>query len=70
MRTIKLQNDITPKQYKMVVNLLKAVNIKVKKQKKDDTKMSKEAFFAKIDKARKQEGKTMSIESFEARFLK
>lgn len=62
MSTIQLENEITAEQYQMVVQLLKAVGIKVKKQEKDDTLMSKKAFFDKIDKARKEKASPMRRE--------
>ncbi|GIZ15549.1 hypothetical protein [Capnocytophaga catalasegens] len=51
--TIQLEKAITDEQYKKVIELLKSINISVKK---DDTKMSKEEFFAKIENSKKQKG--------------
>ncbi len=56
MKTIQLQHNISDEQYQMAVRLLEAINIKVKQTSQaDDAKMSKEAFYAKIDEALEQE---------------
>ena len=39
------------------------------KSKKDDTEMTQEAFFDKIDKASKQKGKPITAKEFEAKYL-
>jgi len=40
-----------------------------KDEKKDDTEMTQEAFFDKIDKSSKQKGKRITVEEFEAKYL-
>ena len=39
------------------------------KSKEDDTEMTQEAFFDKIDKSSKQKGKRITVEEFEAKYL-
>lgn len=53
---------ITPKnkeQRTQILNFLKSLDIAVEAE-KDDTKMTKEAFFAMIDQARKQPARRIS----------
>ncbi|GIZ15208.1 hypothetical protein [Capnocytophaga catalasegens] len=64
--TIQLEKGITKEQYKKVVELLKSINISVKK---DDTKMSKEEFFAMIDRARKSKKHEISREDMKKMLL-
>lgn len=52
-----------------MANPIKINRFPLKKVKKDETKMSKEAFFAKIDKARAQKGRQISDEEMEKMLL-
>ena len=52
-----------------MVNPIKINRFPLKKVKKDETKMSKEAFFARIDKARAQKGRLISDEEMEKMLL-
>ncbi|MDO5608036.1 MAG: hypothetical protein Q4G08_06230 [Capnocytophaga sp.] len=73
MRTIHLQEDISVKQYQMAVRVLEAIGVKVlketKKEIKDDTEMTKEAFFAKIDRARESKSHKISREEMRKMLL-
>ncbi|MDP8033539.1 hypothetical protein QJU43_03830 [Pasteurella atlantica] len=54
MQAIYLKDNISEEQYQMAVRVLEAMNIGVeraeKKLSESETKMSKEAFYAKIDR--------------------
>ena len=52
-----------------MANPIKINRFPLKKVKKDETKMSKEAFFARIDKARAQKGRQISDEEMEKMLL-
>ena len=52
-----------------MANPIKINRFPLKKVKKDETKMSKEAFFARIDKARAQKGREISDEEMEKMLL-
>ena len=52
-----------------MANPIKINRFPLKKVKKDETKMSKEAFFARIDKARAQKGRQISDEEIEKMLL-
>lgn len=52
-----------------MANPIKINRFPLKKVKKDETKMSKEAFFARIDKARAQKGRLISDEEIEKMLL-
>ena len=54
--------------FEALFNRFKAKKIVVE-SKKDDTEMTQEAFFDKIDKASKQKGKRITVEEFEAKYL-
>lgn len=64
--TIELKQAITQEKYNNAVALLKKIGILVKEEVKDDTKMSKEDFFAMIDEARKQPSRRMTREQRKA----
>lgn len=67
--TIKLKQGITQEKYDSIVEMLKKIGVLVKEE-KDDTKMSKEDFFAKIDRARNStERRRISVADFKEKYL-
>lgn len=71
MSTTIISAEIKSSDVPLFEALLKKFKAKsVKIEEKDPIEMSKEEFFAKIDKARNQKGRRMSISDFEARFVK
>ncbi len=52
MQAIYLKDNVSEEQYQMAVRVLEAMNIGVERKamSETDTKMSKEAFYAKIDR--------------------
>lgn len=72
MNTATISAEIKTSDIPLLEALLKkfkAKSIKIEIS-KDDTKMTKEAYFERIDEARKQKGRRISVADFEARFLK
>lgn len=66
--TIELKQGITQEKYNSIVEMLKKIGVLVKEE-KDDTKMSKEDFFAMIDEARRQPTRRVTIEELKNRYL-
>ncbi len=65
MQAIYLKDNISDEQYQMAVRVLEAMNIAVIKS-QSDTKMSEDAFYAKIDRALSQEPIEMSFSELKA----
>lgn len=67
MTTATIQYDEANLIIKKTLDVLKALGVKISKKVsiKDNTKMSKEEFYSRIDEAKKQaeEGKTMTFSS-------
>ncbi len=61
---IYFENDISTEQYQMAVRVLEAINIAVKKpsRKKDDSKMTEQEFYDKIENALEQPSHPLTAE--------
>ena len=73
METITFQTNVKAIDFPIIEEILKrfkATDIRIIKEKKDDTEMAEKEFFAKIDRSMKSKRTKVTIEELRAKYLK
>ena len=73
METITFQTNVKAIDFPIIEEILKrfkAKDIRIIKDKKDETEMTEEEFFAKIDRAMKSKRTKVTVEELRAKYLK
>mgnify|MGYP000914352759 FL=1 len=72
METITFQTNVKAIDFPIIEEILKrfkATDIRIIKEKKDDTEMAEKEFFAKIDRSMKSKRTKVTIEELRAKYL-
>ena len=73
METITFQTNLKAIDFPIIEEILKrfkATDIRIIKEKKDDTEMTEEEFLAKIDRSMKSKRTEVTVEELRAKYLK
>ena len=73
METITFQTNVRAIDFPIIEEILKrfkATDIRIIKEKKDDTEMTEEEFLAKIDRSMKSKRTKVTVEGLKAKYLK
>ncbi len=73
METITFQTNVKAIDFPIIEEILKrfkAKNIRIIKDKKDETEMTEEEFLAKIDRSMKSKRTKVTVEKLRAKYLK
>mgnify|MGYP000300976576 FL=1 len=73
METITFQTNVKAIDFPIIEEILKrfkATDIRIIKDKKDDTEMTEEEFLAKIDRSMKSKRTKVAVEGLRAKYLK